>query len=657
MADISKIQVGETTYDIKDQAGREAFANSKVTAIDSTSDDDHIPTAKAVYDYVQASASEAGASEVVEELLGSSTTQIAGFSTSNYSNVSELNSLSPLFEHFYKKSEAYISVANGLANSKNNLYPKAAKVTIGAVDTASTVTGEKDVQLFVSATAENASYEGYACELDGVETLVAILLKGEVSVTISDIIYTFPAGLYLYNNIESQVFVKNIDLFYDANPTVETALTNMDARLRNVNSQVSTNTSDISTLKSKIETLGTVDNVVDLHDYYTVKNIYINPANITEEPLAVLGGLYKISDYIRIDGVYRVTNNNFETTFGRAAEFSQLMGFPNGYVILNVSQNIIIFTEDTIITEETTDPETNEIVTTETTVPTGMYAAFSEELSSSPAFCLLHLQKKDDFLPQKTYKFVENETPVDGIFHKVSDDISVDGLFAALCYDATPTEEGISYCAGGYFKPISELDSSLTYDTIYILDNSPVFNFYMSGLPSAMVVTAQTTIPAASEEETDTVYEPGTYLVLQELLTFELVKLQPKDYELDIDSLFGEVSESGTLMETLIAQLAATGGAVNLTLTTSNLVEGVDTQSLYNELNAIYEHNSNVRIRWGGAVNSIATDASDTVTPFKYGSTICAAVQYIVYNDGWMIFNLQIASYPSGFQLYAKASM
>lgn len=657
MADISKIQVGETTYDIKDQAGRDAFANSKITAIDSTSDNDHIPTAKAVYDYVQASASEAGASEVVEELLGSSTTEISGFSTSDYSNVSELNSLSPLFEHFYKKSEAYTLVSNGYANSKNNIYPKAAKVTLGAVDTASTVIGEKDVQLFVGATAENVSYEGYTCELDGVETLVAILLKSETSATINDIIYTFPAGLYIYNNVESQVFVKNIELFYDANPTVETALTNIDARLRSLNTQVSTNTNDITDLKNGTGATNTIDNVIDLHDYYTVKNIYVNPAAITEEPLAVFGGLYKISDYTQTDGVYRLTNNKFETSLGRAAEFSQLMGISNGYAILNIDQNIIICTEDIITTKETTDPETNETITTEVTVPAGMYANFSEELSSIPAFCLLHLQKKENYLPQKTYKFTENENPLGGIFHKVSDDISVDGLFAALCYDSSPTKEGISYCAGGYFKPISEFDASFSYDTIYFLDNSPLFNFYMQGLPSAIVVTAQTTIPAGTEEGTDTIYEPGTYLVSQEVPTFELIKLQPKDYELDIDSLFGEVSESGTLMETLITQLATTGEAVNLTLNTSNLLEGVNTRTLYNELNAIHEHNSNVRIRWGGQIDSINTDVSDIVTPFKYGSSVCAAVQYIVYNNGWIIFNLQIVSYPSGFQLYAKASI
>lgn len=54
MSDISKIKVGETTYDIKDQVGRDAFANSKIETVSSTSDNDHIPTAKAVYSYGQA---------------------------------------------------------------------------------------------------------------------------------------------------------------------------------------------------------------------------------------------------------------------------------------------------------------------------------------------------------------------------------------------------------------------------------------------------------------------------------------------------------------------------------------------------------------------------------------------------------------------------
>ncbi len=53
MSDISKIRVGETVYDIKDQAGRDAFTNSKVNFINDGSDDDHIPTAKTVFDYGQ----------------------------------------------------------------------------------------------------------------------------------------------------------------------------------------------------------------------------------------------------------------------------------------------------------------------------------------------------------------------------------------------------------------------------------------------------------------------------------------------------------------------------------------------------------------------------------------------------------------------------
>ena len=665
MADISKIQVGEATYDIKDQAGREAFANSKITAIDSTSDNDHIPTAKAVYDYVQASASKAGASEVVEELLGSSTTQISGFSTSDYSNVSELNSLSPLFEHFYKKSEAYILVANGFANSKNNLYPKAAKVTIDAVDTASTAIGEKDVRLFVSATAESVSYEGYTCELDGVETLVAILLKRETNVTISDIIYTFPAGLYIYNNVESQVFVKSIELFYDANPTVETALINVDTRLRNINTQVSTNTNsittnknDIATLKSKMSNLGTTDHVTQLNDYYTIKVLTFNPNNYIESN--VIDDLYKISDYARTDGLYRIVDKEFHSEECTVVDMSVISETPNMHTLLSMNYELYIFTEETVITKEITNSETGETTTTEITIPAGFYIPIQEDITAMSALCILHLDKVDNFLQQKKYSFVTNAAPVFGIFHKVSDDTNIEGLYSALCYDITQTTEtnvALNYCAGGSFKPASEFDASMAYDTAYVLDNAPFFNLQGFDIPCAMVVTARTTIPAIAEGAEDIIVEPGTYLAQQEIPTFELVKLQPKDYELDIDSLFGEVSESGTLMETLIAQLVTTGAAVNLTLNTSNLLEGVNTQTLYNELNAIYEYNSNVRMRWGGKVANTNTDASDTVIPFKYGSTICAASQYIVYNNGWIIFNLQIVSYPSGIQLYVKASM
>ena len=51
MSDISKIQVGETLYDIKDVTARNNFTNTKTTTINDSSDDDHLPTAKTVYDY------------------------------------------------------------------------------------------------------------------------------------------------------------------------------------------------------------------------------------------------------------------------------------------------------------------------------------------------------------------------------------------------------------------------------------------------------------------------------------------------------------------------------------------------------------------------------------------------------------------------------
>ena len=51
MNDISKIQVGETLYDVKDQTARDNFTNAKITTINNLSDDNHIPTAKSVYDY------------------------------------------------------------------------------------------------------------------------------------------------------------------------------------------------------------------------------------------------------------------------------------------------------------------------------------------------------------------------------------------------------------------------------------------------------------------------------------------------------------------------------------------------------------------------------------------------------------------------------
>ena len=53
MSEINQIKVGDIVYDIADETGRNNFINAKTTILNSTSDDEHIPTAKTTYDYGQ----------------------------------------------------------------------------------------------------------------------------------------------------------------------------------------------------------------------------------------------------------------------------------------------------------------------------------------------------------------------------------------------------------------------------------------------------------------------------------------------------------------------------------------------------------------------------------------------------------------------------
>ena len=113
MSDISKIQIGSILYDIKDTVARESSV-ATVTELNDTSDHDHVPSAKAVYDYGQliknssggTSNDSSGVDTLARTFMGSSTLEIMGFNLST--DVEQYENLSPAYNNFYRKASKWI---------------------------------------------------------------------------------------------------------------------------------------------------------------------------------------------------------------------------------------------------------------------------------------------------------------------------------------------------------------------------------------------------------------------------------------------------------------------------------------------------------------------------------------------------------------------
>lgn len=685
MSDISKIKVGETTYDIKDQVGRDAFTNSKITTVDSTSDDDHIPTAKAAYDYGQvvkndimgamvttiSSASDdahypsakavydygqtlggsggssggVGTDELARELLGTTVTTISGFSNGDYTNTGSLTSLSPWLQNYYRKADSYVNVSNGQSNSTHWHPIQAMKITLGSPsDLGSSYTSTEDAGL-IEPTYINESgvtFYAYVSNITGSNFPLVIDLRNSVTITTDGASITYSPGLYFYNNVEQQKFVYSVDAYYDCGATVKSALSWLSTRTTDVETKV-------TTLEEQIKSQS--QSGYNLDDYYAINTVHVIPNTFTEDT-PHFQDFYKVSDVFSVEGVFHIftqIENDTVDFISPLIDFSGLSGIP---VYACVSElPIFMVVKDFVYPEEVTDPETGEVTgTKEVTVTPGLYCIPLEQTISQ-------LVKKEKYIQQKSIPFVQNETPILGHYYKVSDDTNINGLYSVLGFDNISDNGAfsVSYNSGGKFKPISHFEPEMAIDTIYCLPG-----FYQPELLAAMVVTQETTIPANSVGNSeDFIVEPGTYLQMEQFPHLELVKLQEKEEIIDLDELFGQVSESGTLLETLMQQLdTSETGATTLDLDTTNLVEGTNVKELYHKFLTAFDNNGKIKLKASGNIMVDTTFLIDAYLWKTENDYMHGAIEATMHANGmWIKLNFQFYSNETNFGVYSRASI
>lgn len=697
MSDISKIQVGETLYDVKDQTARDNFTNakittlnnlsddehiptakatydygqtinniflnSKVTSLDATSDDEHIPTAKTVYDYIKNNASTGGSSNssgednLARKMLGMTKTTISCFDASNYTNVASLNSLSPWFENFYKKSDISIYIPNGDQGSSNgkSLNSEAFGFHLGHPTTPgssnSTSTTYEGLIKQTYATKDGVSYYGYSNN----DTLLAIYLFSSTTVTVNETSYTYPSGLYVYNNITDQSFVYKVEAYYDSGDTIKNTLSRFDSRLITLENN------------SKTDTTSTLS--IDPSEYYTVQTMHVISENLKPENLTSMG-MYKISDYTQYDGIYKFTNlNTFKYEYLSSRNLSGLMGLEINrpdlkvYVLQNEDLIIYIFPIDTTIEMPIYD-DNGEITGTETiNVSSGFYI---EPENEAFAYTIQHMREKRNYLIQQQYSIVYDENALMGAYHKVSNNIDYSGLYTALTIYKDENLGGVDfqYDCGGYFEPIGNNYPEYEGLPAYALNSNS--SIHVQGeAPAAIIVPEAFTIPSGAFGNTEEIsVTAGTYLPLMNSIygTFELIKLQEKEIVLDIDALFGDVSENGTILETLIAQLStAETSSTTLTVTQNQLLENISINDLYNTLLTVFQQNGDIKIRIGGQVGTNTT--VDVLCPtalwqIKESNAICLRIGNNIMNSGiWMSYDLQIYSSSTSFNVWSRAAV
>lgn len=696
MSDISKIQVGETLYDVKDQTARDNFTNakittlnnlsddehiptakatydygqtinniflnSKVTSLDATSDDEHIPTAKTVYDYIKNNASTGGSSNnsgednLARKMLGMTKTTISCFDASNYTNVASLNSLSPWFENFYKKSDISIYIPDGNQASSNgkSLNSEAFGFYLGHPTTPgssnSTSTTYEGLIKQTYATKDGVRYYEYSNN----DTLLAVYLFSSTTVTVNETSYTYPSGLYVYNNITDQSFVYKVEAYYDSGDTIKNTLSRFDSRLITLENN------------SKTDTTSTLS--IDPSEYYTVQTMHVISENLKPENLTSMG-MYKISDYTQYDGIYKFTNLNtskYEYLYSR--NLSGLMGLEFNrpdlkvYILQNEDLMIYIFPIDTTIEMPIYD-DNNEITGTETiNVSSGFYIGSENEAF---AYTIQHMREKRNYLIQQQYSIVYDENALMGAYHKVSNNIDYSGLYTALTiYSDENLGMDFQYDCGGYFEPIGINYPKYEGLPVYAL-NSNSFIYVQGEAPAAIIVPEAFTIPSGAFGNTEEIsVTAGTYLPLINGIfgTFELIKLQEKETILDIDALFGDISENGTILETLIAQLStAETSSTTLTVTQNQLLENISINDLYNTLLTVFQQNGDIKIRVGGQVGTNTT--VDMLCPtvlwqIKESNAICLRIGNNIMNSGiWMSCDLQIYSSSTSFNVWSRAAV
>ena len=655
MSDISKIKVGETTYDIKDQAGREAFANSKVSVLDDTSDTDHIPTAKAVYDYGQSiknsiASGGSGADELARDLLGHGRTKMSVFSSSNYTNVQSNSSLSPWFENYYKKVDSYVNVSGGSRGSSHFHYITAMEITMGepsSLGSSYTSTIEKGLVKQTYVYNSGDYYYTYSVDMSGTSIPVAIQLTNQITVTIDGVTYYYPQGMYFYNNISEQKFVYSVIAYYDGLDTFRTALSQFDSRT----------TALEDAMQNQSGSEGKTASGYNLADYYAINTINVTPSMLTEDTPS-FDGLYKVSDYNNKDGLFHIHGSFEGTPFDWTGELVSIslmsMGKFNipAYVPF-IELMFYLFPEDATFTlQKGTDSE-GEPIYQEFSVTAGIYGIVEDNITQ----IITCLEKKDNFLVQKEYHFDMSATPMLNAYFKCSDDTDIEGLFTASTVTSLSDDGSgvasvsIEYCTGGHFKPMSYFIPEFNIPTIYALEG-----VLYKGDTSAVVVTETTELPEEFMGTAITL-QPGTYLALSNDLPYlTLRKLQEKEIVVDLDEKFGTHIETGSsILELVLGGLETSEtGEFNLSLNCTDMEKGTQhAKEIYNILKTALEQRGSVTLRLSEMDGYIDFVMKTHLIKFEENyNSVCSGSTY--FNGMWLDISLQLTTSDSVLELLCK---
>lgn len=658
MSDISKIQIGSILYDIKDTVARESSV-ATVTELNDTSDHNHVPSAKAVYDYGQllknsngeTSNGSSGVDTLARTFMGSSTLEIIGFNLST--DVEQYENLSPVYDNFYKKASKWIYTNT---STRTKISPKALSFVI--YDQGEKIITEPiEPKYYVSTIQyQNYIYNG--------ETLAIELLTSQ-KVTIDGSEYNFPEGIYLYHNPNENKYISSVTLF--TNKLDEYIVNSME----NAYSAIRTNQNNINNLTNRIDNMSTTSpstgetkliNTYFPGDYYA---IYTKTSDSSEtSPDAGLQGgiIYKISDYNRVDGIYTLDifydNEELISTNFNLYDYSALLGQPFYYGMDMVSEIALYVI-----------PETVEGAKLEK----GLYVEFPPT-ENDKIFTISHLVKKDLYIPQKIYNEKLGEYFLDK-FEKVSNDFILDenGIYTVKSgmVNVQSREVIVSYNCGGQFVPIGEFIPSLSSlnDYIYCLPSNIICNAILTSPIMASAVVQDITIPAnsISSNHPEIPVTSGLYLFrtyeednpqLSLMNAIELIKLQEKDTILDLDELTGRTESNGDLMlEVLLQQLMESRDKAEIDI--SIVEDDLKTQNLYNTLFSAYNNKGIIKGRVKGHIAS--NRMVDIVAPlslinFPDDDQMLASAIGAIYYGSWININIQISSVPDGFIIYAKAA-
>lgn len=402
---------------------------------------------------------------------------------------------------------------------------------------------------------------------------------------------------------------------------------------------------EFNTLKQEVDKLSEsvlvlgLGNTALMDDYYSIYTVHSGPGYVAEST-PVLDDLYKVSDYTDGEGLFRVTIDGLSvlTSF---IDLTPLYGLP---IMVSLSEVPFMIAKETFV-----DPEPAEGEEPATITP-GLYASASINASIS------HLVRKDKFLVQEKYPFVESSEPLFGYYHRAGEAVPTDGLYSVLGMELVESlnTTTVAYGSGGKFQPIAELEPTMSFEGVYGL----VGGHFTKGIAAVNVVTPFILPAGALNNDEDVSVESGLYLYKSDFPTFGIVKLQEKNPVISLDSWLNPETYPNTILETLMAQLTSSQtGEAALTIQKTDLVDNVPLKELYNTLLTAFNENDLVKMRLTGVVgNAINMLCPVNLWTVADGYSMCAGATGVTYTEGkWVTTNLQLVVNANYFELYCKA--